>query len=126
MPQREIYKSAKFYDGVMIPRVAHRKRAPLRELYELLVKNGYPTIALAEGLNGVCVIREDTEGGEYDEVLYITSSGLVLYGLIPYDAETPKAEPVLIHECPYYEDDEKKIIVRSRDGMNKLPAIELF
>lgn len=125
MRKREVYVSDKFYEGKMIPTVMYTKRAPLRKLYELLVADGYPIINLTDTLRGVCVYRAYTEGGIYDEALYLTSSGLVLYGLIPYADETPKAMPVMMHECPVYEEDPQKIVKMSEDGLNQLPAIVL-
>ena len=127
MRKREIYTSDKFYEGKMVPAVMYSKRAKLRELYELLVNNGYQIVNLTDVIRGVCVYRAYTEGGVYDETLYVTSSGLVLYGLVPYADETSKAVPVLMHECPDYEEHDAQYLIDrcNSDGMNQLPKINV-
>ena len=82
------YRAECFYTGAFLPDVPYDDRESLRELYELLMMNGYKSVALTDIIRGVPVYRDDTEGGEFDELLYVTAEGLVLYGLIPHESGT--------------------------------------
>jgi hypothetical protein len=98
----------------------------LKELYNKLKENGKMlTVKMDVGLGGDCVLgypvyRGETEGGLYDEVLYVTDDGRVVYGLVP-------CQPSHMHECPdYAEHDAQYLIDRcNSDGMNQLPKINV-
>ena len=98
----------------------------LKELYEKLVSKRQhegkelPTVLIENRILGYPVYRGTTEGGEYDEVLYVTEEGTVVYGLV-------QNIPQHTHTCPYYETHgaEELISRCNNDGMNMLPKIEL-
>lgn len=101
-------------------------RDGLRELYsELKAKGGMPTVKLDESPFGYSlgypVYRGETEGAIYDEVLYVTDDGRVVYGLVP-------VAPSHMHECPSYETEDgvcRLIDYCNSNGMNQLPKINV-
>ena len=96
----------------------------IADLFSRLKKDGrMPTVRLCMGKEcdgelGYPVYRGETEGGEYDEVLYVTESGRVLYGLVP-------CVPTHLHECPEYSRKGAEYLIArcNNDRMNQLPEI---
>ncbi len=97
----------------------------LKELFEKLKAEGkMPTVKLDVGLTssvlGYPVYRGETEGGIYDEVLYVTDDGRVIYGLV-------SCQPSHMHECPIYAQEGAQYLINrcNNDGMNQLPKINV-
>lgn len=122
MDNRDVFSSK----GKKIHLSGKKGRDGLRELYSELKANGrMPTVKMDVGL-GDCVLgypvyRGETEGGIYDEVLYVTDDGRVVYGLVP-------VAPSHMHECPSYETEDgvrRLIDYCNSNGMNQLPKINV-